>query len=284
MTGGILLGVGLKLEVRQELGFMEEKLQDIYIETEVDGVDVLFDIIANAGTEPANVSMVDSTEKVEAFENISIDADVAGIKLVKGEVYKVSYKCPEEEVPDIKVSGDTLHIKHSQKIDLINNSEEDSRTIVITIPEEAILKDIQMDNHVGTVHIADMAAENCDITVNTGDVNIENCELEECIVSSTVGTVSIIETEAKLCEVNANTGDVNVENCELVKCSAESNIGTVSIATPDKLSAYTIDLSTNIGTIYVNDEEQENDYRAEGTENREIHVNANVGDIIISNK
>lgn len=301
LTGGILLGAGLKLggltyqeleneEVRleedahQESGFMEEMMKDMDIEIEVDGVDVLSDILANVETEPTNVNMVDSAEKLEAFEKISIDTDIAGIKLVKGEEYKVSYKYPEEELPEIKVSGDTLHIKHKQKIDLINNSEEDSRTIVITIPEEAILKDIQMDNYVGTVYITDMVAENCDITVKTGDVEVQNCKFTECVVSNSVGEITITDSEAEMCEITAKTGDVNVENCRLEKCIAESNVGTVSVDLPDKLGAYTIEVSTNVGTTYVNDEEQEKEYRAEGTGTGEIHASVNIGDITISGK
>ena len=76
------------------------------------------------------------------------------------------------------------------------------------------------------------------------------------------------------------TGDCRMNSCDVDNINVKCNVGDVIISGRGSLQDTACSLSTNVGAIIINDEEEESPYSKDGSA-KSIAVEVSVGDITI---
>ncbi len=273
LMGGVLFGVGVFFgeKTQQNPWFGENVFWDA--DVTVDGVQVFVG---------KNAESIEKKEILPVFENIHMQAECANVEIVSGTEFQITCIYPKEEMPEFKVENETLEVIQDRKEDYINTGNV-TRTIIISVPEQNVVKDITLENVVGNISIADINAYRCLTTLTTGNVTVDSSEIDLCSFTISTGNVDITNLVSEECYVSTSTGEVDMTAGDVKNYTIISGVGGVSLDVSRPTFDYAMEASTSVGKIYVDDKEWEKEYEdttGEGT----IKIGVNVGDINIKTK
>lgn len=180
-------------------------------------------------------------ENLNKFDSIDLSGSVMGVEIVQGKEYRFLADYNHESLkPEFKINNGKLTITQDAiKISHGNNNCK----LKITVPENALLKNIS-------------------ITLNVGDVRLENLDCTGVTVKTNVGQINILDTKFD---------DANIK----------SNVGEVKIVPVDKISEYKIDAETNVGQIIVDGQLYKKQFSQKNNTGKSISAKTNVGEIKI---
>lgn len=273
LLGGTLFGIGRY--------FGEQTQQNPWY-----GEDILGDIDITVDGSTISVGQNEKSNEIEetlaAFENIHMEAECANVQIVVGTDYRITCKYPQSEMPEYKVENNTLHIVQDKQEDYMNAGNI-TRSILITIPKDKVLKDITINNIVGNIDIGDISAYSCMITLTTGNVAVDNSEIARYCLTGSTGNVNIAGLVADECYVSTNTGEVDISASDVEKYVLLSNVGEISLNLSKATYDYSVKASTSVGKVYIDGEECDRKYE-ENNGDGNIEAGVNVGDINIKTK
>lgn len=166
----------------------------------------------------------------EKVDSIDIDADIANLKIKKGDELTVEYKYTDGYVPKVQLSGKTLCIEQENpSMTIAGNIDSD---ITITIPKKASFDII-------------------DIEVSLGNIDISDVESEEIEIDASLGNVDIKRVEAGEIEIEASLGSVDVSG-EFDSLDVSASLGSINVKTDKPEKEVDLDLTADLGSITVN--------------------------------
>lgn len=173
------------------------------------------------------------------FHNVTIDMDVADVKIIYGDDFKYEYDCSKDLVPTIEVVDDVLTVKQSEKThSVIGNT---TAQLVITIKK-------------------DTEIEKCDITADVGNVSVKGITLVALTVNCDVGNIAIMD-------------------CDIERVKADADVGNIDIDLTNNLEDYAITLKASVGSVEFQGKKHEKEYEKNGLSDRYIDVSADCGNI-----
>ena len=273
LIGGVLFGAGVFFgeKSQQNPWFEENLLGDM--DVTVDGVKVFIG---------ESEESIEKKEVLSAFENIYMKAECANVTIVTGTEFQIACTYPKDEMPEFKVENETLEVIQDRQEDYINTGNV-TRSIIITVPEQTVLKDITLENVVGNISIADINTYRCMTTLTTGNVTVDNSEMDSCNFTISTGNVDITALVAEECYVSTSTGNLGMVGNDVKKYELISSVGGISLDLSKATCDYAMEASTNVGKVYIDDEEFGLKYEEENGEGN-IRLSVNVGDIDIKTK
>lgn len=204
-------------------------------------------------------------DKTEMFSKISVTADAMNLKVQNGKDYSLSYSGAEGLKPKYEIrDGELTVTQHNAQRNFFGLFSDYKATVVITVPDKAVLDEMNINMSVGNVDISGISSDACDIDSNVGDVNIS-----ECTINGTAAAES-------------NTGNIDISDCSFNDMNLSDNTGNIRIDGVGKISDYKIDASTDLGDVKVAGSSYDNDCRLSGDTDKKISVSTNLGDVVIS--
>lgn len=197
----------------------------------------------------------------QTFTNLFIECDTADITIKTGNDFSCKYKVSSgtEYSFDWKPDNEgTAYI--TQKKD--NTKKNNECSFIITIPSDARLSVLSIENAVGDTEISGITAEAVSVISDVGDFEMKNANVE---------TV----------EVGAYTGDVEFEHVTFANLIVSSDVGDCSVEDVN-LNDYNLDVSTGVGEIEVNDTTYKSSYVLDNKQSQKISITCNVGDVEIN--
>ncbi len=205
-------------------------------------------------------------QQLNAFRSIKADLDVCSITIQKGDSYSISGQYIKDMKSDFKVIKSVLTIKQSDaSAEHVLGVRRDDNRIVITIPEEASLKRIDLNTTVATINLENIDAQRCRIINQTGDL----------FISGMTSDYAMLRVEA---------GNIELEQMDFQRLHVRSGVSEVHLSTPLNLADYKVSVSTDVGIVNYGGDEFRNSYEEENDTGKVLEINNGTGDILVSYK
>lgn len=119
--------------------------------------------------------------------------------------------------------------------------------ITIYLPKNQI-ESINLSNEFGNVTFQGINANNVDIILNMGKINLENNKFSYLIVKNNKGDINLknITTDNKI-KIENDMGDVELKNCSAYSCEVSQHMGAIEFEKLDVKSK--IKMENNMGSI-----------------------------------
>lgn len=209
-------------------------------------------------TQEETVTTESGEKELEAFSEISVDADVATVVIQQGDRYEIRWDVKKANVPKYEVKNEVLTVKQNQKKPSVSGNT--FCKIYITVPQDVVLSELEVDADVGEVKISDIATMHTNISSDVGDVDIENCQLGET-------------------ELGADVGNIVLRKCGFMDLECDSDVGNFEIHSEEDLSHYSYNLKAAVGDVKVNGDNMKKSFQKQGDNGYDVHVRCDVGNI-----
>ena len=248
---------------------------------------------ADAGQDEAEPQLSDPSGelKLKKFKNIQISVLSPNIRVERGEDWSVRYTLhKKEKITRAQVVDDTFYFSSGFK--LSPGLEFKDYELVVTIPADAQLEDVELSTAAGTVTLADLTLEELDAESVSGDVKLENLVSQSIDAESVSGNVTLLNCTAKEAEGDSTSGSVRLEGtfddvemssvsgpCELyAEIRQEAQIKTVSGPVKAQSPVSLLEIQT-LGIIRVDGEKQKGKSFSRGEGSPVLHIESVSGDV-----
>lgn len=221
------------------------------------------------------IERIDSEKVLEQFSKIDLEINASNIIIkAEGNEYKIeTYQVPK--TVEINNYEGKLKIKDSKKITISQESK-----IIIYMPEETILEELELDMGAGIVEMQNINSNKIDFSFGAGSVNIKKLVASNAKIECGAGQV-IIE-DANLTNTKLDTGVGKLVYSGYMKGNSKINcgIGEVDLKLEGGNEIYTIDAEKGIGDIKINGNKIANETITGNGENK-ISIDGGIGSINI---
>lgn len=153
--------------------------------------------------------------------------------------------CPVNYKPSVKVFSNTLKIEAVHKTFQIHGFTK--RQVIVKLPVGMDISDMDLNVVSGSLHIANINAENLDAACVSGSVHMNNCEFGKAEVKSTSGSVNISECNIDSLEGKSTSGSVRINGSyKQLELSSLSGSVTAEISNP---LVYDSELKATSGSV-----------------------------------
>ncbi|WP_099468603.1 DUF4097 family beta strand repeat-containing protein [Konateibacter massiliensis] len=227
----------------------------------------------------------DFTGEFEGIETLNIDLNYGELNIQKtdGDKYRVEaervvrgFECREE-------NGELIiedNIKNNWRI-----GDEYHPLITLYIPENATLKEADIDMGAGVVNAERIEANTMDVDLGAGKFEADEIIAKEAELSVGAGQLTVEKIAADELNMDCGTGKMEVAGEIRGDANVECGIGTIKLTLNGEQSDYDYDIECGIGTIIVGtltfggvDGEKHIDNNSDYT----MDINCGVGTIQIS--
>lgn len=269
-----------------------------------------FNIGFDNASKPVMITTEDIVEgsiDLDAFDSIDIRVSSIDFKLCKGDSYKLTYKCSDNLIPEVKVENKSLTLKQpkanvnlsfefgvdydfkyvlyvpADKIDTLI----DASSSYITVEDVDIFgriqtssgdvqinnsngKDISIKTSSGEIFFKNASFDSVTFNSSSGDMNINDIACRKMTLYTSSGEVSINDTNVEEVEITTSSGDINtfLKGNKVTKFQTSS--GEVKSSFEGSVNDYSINVKTSSGVIKAGDVKTE----------KELSLNAGVQNVI----
>lgn len=196
----------------------------------------------------------ESWQQWQDIDKINIDLKSAKLVIKSGED-KLIVKMSDVNNFRVETNRDELKIEEKDGW-FLNHDRFD--TLEIIIPEEMLLKELDIDSGAGKADIEGIKADKFNIDQGAGVLEIANCKFDRTKISGGAGSTKISESVLNDLKLQAGVGKVEIESDITGDSKIECGIGEVSIKLNGPKEDYKIRAEKGIGSIKIDGENQEN--------------------------
>lgn len=185
---------------------------------------------------------VDKTVDVEAFESMDVELGNVDVEVRQGESYQVQYHLTSWDKPVIEVKDKKLVIRNEEDevatfgwsfgifgLHSGSLSEEERKKMIVTIPENVKLEDMNVSSEFGDIDMADIQTESFDIKADSGHLSLENMETGTGMILAEFGNVTVNNMTGETSTITANSGDCTLDAVEVNRLSVTAEYGKVKL-------------------------------------------------------
>lgn len=210
-----------------------------------------------------NESLSGTKEQINAFEKIRADIEIMDICIMSGNDYMVEYECNQERlVPQYEVKNGVLIITQKAYKSIVSSTDNKCR-MYVEIPVGIQLKGMYINSSVGDVTVENIMAKNIEVVTEVGNADINDSEFDDIYVTTQVGNASI-------------------NKCCFNNVEVECEVGDAKIIADEDMSGYDMLLTTDIGNITINGDDQKKDYEVIRGDKRQLTLKTDVGNIDVT--
>lgn len=227
-------------------------------------------------TEQSNIVRMDEELVFSEITRLDLDVKAANLHIrTEGQEFKVeTYQVPD--TTKIENKDGKLIIKDNNKIFSYKNES----SIIIYIPENIKLEEIDLDIGAGRLTIDKLDVKDAEFQFGAGSVEIKNMKSEKSSIECGAGQVIISESELTNTDLDAGIGKVEFSGYIKGNSQVNCGIGEVNLNLDGGKDLYTIKVEKGIGNIKINDESVSNESTT-GTGENKISVEGGIGNIKI---
>ena len=186
------------------------------------------------GTVDAGETVTVDHETLDDFTELDMNVDVLDVTIQAGEDYSISYSAKEKYCPVYEVKNGKLVVTQSVRSTgwHTGNNVSGPSEVTLTIPEDVLLKNVDIVSNVGNVNIDGIKTERFSAELDVGDMEISDAALGDGTVDADVGNVCLRTVDFGNLNVDADVGDVKISavgNKESYRIGAVADVGSISI-------------------------------------------------------
>ncbi len=235
------------------------------------------------GDSSSSRNQVTYSEDINSFNRIKIDTDVMNINITEGQTFHLEYDCLENREPKFEVSGNTLDVKQESARGWLRNHINYKCSMTITIPSGTVLESTDITTDVGNININNTECKDFKTESDVGNIEIKSCIFEYSEIESDVGNIETSSSDLGITNIETDTGDIDITTCEFKDMQIYNDVGNVELYNNKiDISNYTVDMSTDLGSIKVNGEKHKRSFyqKAPGSSDTyNITIETDIGNI-----
>lgn len=199
------------------------------------------------------------------YENTieKLDIDVAGVDLTIKVGESLSVETNNDNITQKEKNG-KLTITEKKHNWL---GTEVEGTLIIIIPKDTILKDVEIDAGAGKVEIRDLTTQNLDLTLGAGKVEIRNLTVTQATeIDGGAGNLAIMDSTMHNLDLDMGIGELEFVSKVTGNSDIDFGIGKANITLIGSLADYRLRMSAGIGKTTIDGESMTNGtYYGEGS-------------------
>ena len=196
------------------------------------------------------------SKQLSEFNSIEADVDVVNLTIKEGDEYAIN--CNYSENCKVTYSNENQILKIEQQSRHLGNNNHAS--VIITIPKEAILENINLTNDVGDIKLIKISSKNLTYTGDVGNLKVESSNLEVVVAKSDIG-------------------DIEFDNIQFQQMAIENDIGDVEVESTTQLNDYYVSLETSLGEVEVNGKDYGRKYNNNNSSDKSLKIKGSTGDV-----
>jgi len=216
------------------------------------------------------------TETYQDVHSIDIDISYSDILITTGEEFKVEATNISRSFSS-KVKNDTLKIKEKKHWFWAGNS---SGKIIVTIPTDDVLQDIEIDSGAGRVELDKILASNLDVSQGAGLLTIREGDFSKTSIDGGAGKIEISSSMLNNLELDAGVGKVDIEAMITGSSDIDSGVGEINLRLLGAKEDYRLKVEKGVGSLKIDDKSYSSDTSV-GTGSNLIEIDGGVGSITI---
>lgn len=227
------------------------------------------------------------SDKLDKIENINID--VSNLKVVvmpsDGDYYKVSCDAYNVyEKPQIEIKDGVLTVKQKEQFFIFNfNFSFDFRPNIMTIyvPNNNDFKNITINSSNSAIRFEQAVnVDYVNIDTSNGAIYIEKMTCNERLNAKTSnGAIDCDGTFAGRVTLKSSNGSIDITGKYAKGVEAKSSNGRISAEIDGRSSDYDLDLDTSNGSIRIDGDKVDDNYRKNNGSDNEIILKSSNGSI-----
>ncbi|MCR5214171.1 MAG: DUF4097 domain-containing protein [Eubacterium sp.] len=181
-------------------------------------------------------SIIQDEIRLDEFDAVDIDVDMAKVRIVNGDSYKVSYRLYDSSKPIVKVNDNkVLEVKHEINNglqfnigDLFDSGKGKAEYYVeISLPEGKKLGESSLDVDAGEIVIDGFDFETLSAECNAGNIDLSNSNMDELTLNVDAGNISISDGTIKKIKIDENAGNVTIDKVEAENAELSIDMGNL---------------------------------------------------------
>lgn len=191
-----------------------------------------------------------------------LDIDVAGVDLTIKVGESFSVETDNENIMQKEKNG---KLKITEKKQNWLGTEVEG-TLVIIIPEDTILKDVEIDAGAGKVEMSDLTTQNLDLTLGAGKVEITGLTVTQTTeIDGGAGNLTIADSSMHNLDLDMGIGELELVAKITGSSDVDFGIGEANITLIGNLADYRLCMSAGIGKATIDGKSMKNEtYYGEG--------------------
>jgi len=228
-----------------------------------------------------NQEMTFFEESYKNVNNLDIKLDVSKLTIKNGNEFKVEVTNPTNKFY-CDMDGDTLKIRDERKnVRWFNFSNDVIPEIIVYIPKNIKLEDIDISTGVSETYIEELIANEVDVEIGVGKFVIDNIVTERAKISGGAGEANINKSNIDVLKLDAGIGKFVINSKVSEEAKIEAGVGQLIVNLEGNRNDYKVKTSTGLGSLLV-DGKKASDEQIIGDGNAYIKVEAGVGEVRIN--
>jgi len=215
------------------------------------------------------------TETYKDVQKINLDTASANIEIKIGDEFKVEIDTKNKVTS--RLNNGELKVEEKQR--WFWNTKF-SGNITIYVPENIILKDLDLNTGAGKITIDNIKSEKCNIEHGAGLLKMSNSNFDKTNIDGGAGKIEIYSSKLNDLHLDCGVGKVEIEAMITGNSKVSADVGQIDLLLLGNSEDYKIRVGKGIGSISINRDEYSSNYTY-GSGNNKIEVEGGIGSIDI---
>lgn len=188
----------------------------------------------------------------ESAQITSIDIDIASTNLEVrvGDEFKVEKQNTSKHT-SIKTHGSTLKITDSSNVFW---NRKGSGTIVVYIPRDKVLKEVDVDLGAGKVTLDGISSAKLELEQGAGAVFINTSRFDKAKIDGGAGKLEVMNSTLQNLDLEVGVGKTSISGYLLGNSKIEGGVGSLDLNLYGSREDYTIKTEEGLGSIVIDGE------------------------------
>ena len=186
-------------------------------------------INANGTTTTTTNTNTTPTAKSYNFTDVSaveVDLNIGDLIISKGDGFTVTATYPEAYAPTVECTNGKLVVKHNGDFNNVGTNEDWG--VVITVPEDYKLSNMDLDLSLGNMTLSDLVVESFKAEDSLGSINMNYCVFQTVNIEADMGDVNGTQIGFASGTIETNMGSIDM-NGDFDSITAHSDLGTATV-------------------------------------------------------
>ncbi len=162
----------------------------------------------------------------DSFNELFLDLKSVNLNIKSGDHFEIRFKGLKSNKPELKIDGEKAKLVQNYKQNnfLISINTGRSNLVIVTIPKEQTLLEVNIENVSGNVKIEDQGIEELNLRAASGSLDIKGGHIENTRVDVASGDVEFESVSLNTGEIKLTSGGFEMKGGEITGELSVSNV------------------------------------------------------------
>lgn len=234
---------------------------------------------------PDTESRTLSQEFPDGFQSVDLDMESGNVTLIPSDRFGVQIQSGVNDSFTCSAEGGTLKITGSKQSRTVwMNFDFGPRkrdTVQIRIPKGTALKNLKLRVRDGDVRMSGLKLSRLACTMKNGNLNLSDSTVGSAVLNNSYGGIQASGLNSGGLTIYGKNGNIRLSGTLKGKNYIHSAYGNIGIQTLFPQNRYTLELSTNYGSVTVNGQKLSGSLLQTGTSENSLTASAKNGNVSV---